>query len=172
VSDIDSTSRPGEEGLLPPSIAPETARLGVRQVSGVNGASTKTVATVRGHTAITDEADGTDDGPTPLETVLIGLVGCEGVIVNRVADAMSFAYSGVEITAEGEVDKRGSRGVAGVRPHFNWVDLRIRITSDEPLDRLHILQKNVEYRCPVLNLMRDAGVEVRARWSIRRETGT
>lgn len=172
MSDISSSDRPEGAGLLPPSIAPETAKLGVRLVSGVNGASTKTVATVRGHTVITDEADGTDEGPTPLETVLVGLVGCEGVIINRVAEAMGFDYSGVEVSAEGEVDKRGSRGVKGVRPYFNWVDLRIRITSDEPLDRLHTLQQNVEYRCPVMNLMRDAGVEVRAKWSIRRETGT
>lgn len=169
MSDISSSARPGEEGLLPPSIPPETAKLGIRQVSGVNHASTRTVATVRGHTAITDEADGTDEGPTPLETVLVGLVGCEGVIINRVAEAMGFSYSCVEVSADGEVDKRGSRGVKGVRPYFNWIDLRIRIISNEPLDRLHTLQKNVEYRCPVMNLMRDAGVEVRAKWSIRRE---
>ncbi len=172
MTEIASSERPGEEGLLAPSIDPATAKLGIRRVSGVNAASTKTVATVREHTSITDEADGTNEGPTPLETVLIGLVGCEGVIINRVAEAMGFAYSNVEVSADGEVDKRGSRGVKGVRPYFNWVDLRIRITTDEPIDRLHMLQKNVEYRCPVMNLMRDAGVEVRAKWSIRRENGT
>ena len=74
----------------------------------------------------------TDDGPTPLETVLIGLVGCEGVIINRVAGRHGLCLFRRRDLGRREVDKRGSRGVAGVRPHFNWIDLRIRITSDEP----------------------------------------
>ena len=150
--------------LLPPSIDPASPVLGIRQVRGVNHASARTAIAVRGHEVVTDEVDGGDTGPTPLETTLAALVGCEGVIVNRVAEAMGFAYERVEIEADGEVDKRGSRGVAGVRPHFNWVELRIRVVSPEPPDRLRTLQRNVEARCPVMNLMRDAGVDVRARW--------
>ena len=150
--------------ILPPSIDPDAPKLGIRQVRGVNLASPRTVSTVRGHTVVTDEADGQDSGPTPLETTLAALVGCEGVIINRVAEAMGFDYARVDIAADGEVDKRGSRGVRGVRPHFNWVSLDIRIASDEGPDRLRQLQRNVEARCPVMNLMRDAGVEVRAKW--------
>ena len=158
--------------ILPPSIDPERPVLGIRQVVGVNRASARTEVRVRGHTVVTDEVDGGDTGPTPLETTLAALVGCEGVIINRVAEAMGFRYGRVDISADGEVDKRGSRGVAGVRPHFNWVELRIRITSDEEPDRLRQLQKNVEARCPVMNLMRDAGVEVRAKWILTPEGRT
>ena len=160
-----------DDELLPPSVDPHVKRIGIRQVSGVNHASTRTVSTVRGHTGITDEANGGDTGPTPLETVLIGLVGCEGVIINRVAEAMGFRYSRVDISCDGEVDQRGSRGVAGVRPHFNWVSLDIRITSPEPVDRLLKLRRNVEARCPVMNLIRDANVEVRAKWRLTPEAG-
>ena len=155
--------------ILPPSIDPDTPKLGVREVVGVNYASARTEVTVRGHTVITDEVDGGDTGPTPLETTLAALVGCEGVIINRVAEVMGFSYSRVDISADGEVDKRGSRGVAGVRPHFNRVALTIRIASDETPDRLRQLQKNVEARCPVMNLMRDAGVDVRAKWVLMPE---
>ncbi len=158
-----------EPDLLPPSIDPATPKLGIREVVGVNHASPRTEVTVRGHTVVTDEVDGGDTGPTPLETTLSALVGCEGVIINRVAEVMEFRYSRVDISADGEVDKRGSRGVSGVRPHFNWVDLSIRITSNEGPDRLHKLQRNVEARCPVMNLMRDAGVDVRAKWTLTPE---
>ena len=157
------------DDILPPSVDAGVKKLGIRKVTGANEASTLTRATVRGHEAITDEPYTSDQGPTPLETVLIGLVGCEGVIIRRVADAMEFAYSKVDIEANGEVDGRGSRGVPGVRPYFNWIELRIRITTPEPVDRLVILQKNVEFRCPVMNLMRDAGVEVRAKWILSPE---
>ena len=56
------------------------------------------------------------------------------------------------IEAEGEVDRRGSRGVPGVRPYFNWVRLEIRVRSNESPERFAKLIKNVEYRCPVMNL--------------------
>jgi len=61
-----------------------------------------------------------------------------------------------DLLPPGAADGRGSRGVRGVRPYFNWVKLKIRLHSDEPPDRLEWLRKNVEYRCPVMNLFREA----------------
>ena len=152
-----------DDGLLPPSVDPDTPKIGIRRVTGSNAGSTRTVMQVRDHQLITDEPAG-NTGPTPLEMTLAGLIGCEGVIINRCAEAMRFRYSGVEISGDGEVDQRGSRGVRGVRPYFNWVKLEIRITTDETPERFERLRKNVEYRCPVMNLFRAAGVEVQAEW--------
>jgi uncharacterized OsmC-like protein len=49
--------------------------------------------------------------------------------------------------------------------------MAIRIHSDEPLERLEKLKKNVEYRCPVMNLFRAADVEVEANWQLVPEQG-
>jgi uncharacterized OsmC-like protein len=157
-----------DKDLLPPSVDPTKKALGIRRVSAANEAQPRTVMTVRGHTLITDEK-GTDTGPTPLEMTLASLMGCEGVIINRCAEAMDFAYSAVQMEAEGEVDQRGSRGVKGVRPYFNWVRLKIRVTSSESQERFDKLAKNVEYRCPVMNLFREAGVDVEADWQLMAE---
>jgi uncharacterized OsmC-like protein len=157
--------------LLPPGVDPDKMKIGIRQLSMRNEATARSVMTVRGHTVITDETGDGDTGPTPLETTLSALAGCEGVIIYRCATAMRFKYSAVEIDAEGEVDQRGSRGVRGVRPYFNWVKMAIRIHSDEPLERLEKLKKNVEYRCPVMNLFRAADVEVEANWQLVPEQG-
>jgi uncharacterized OsmC-like protein len=153
-----------DKDLLEPSVDPNKKLLGIRKVSGTNEAGTRTVMKVRSHTVVTDEASGTDTGPTPLETTLASLVGCEAVIINRCATAMRFKYSGVDIEAEGELDQRGSRGVHGVRPYFNWVKLKIQVKTDEPAERFAKLRKNVEYRCPVMNLFRSANVEVLTEW--------
>lgn len=152
-----------ETDILPPSVDPNIRKIGIRKVTGRNDGSTRSVLMVRDHTLITDEP-ASNTGPTPLETTLASLIGCEGVIINRCAEAMRFRYSGVEIDGEGEVDQRGSRGVRGVRPYFNWVKLRIRISSDETPERLEKLKKNVELRCPVMNLFSAAGVEVDTEW--------
>ena len=154
-----------DKDLLPPSIDPKTAAIGIRRVAMRNAASTRSVMTVRGHELITDEP-ASDTGPTPLETALAALMGCEGVIINRCAAAMGFAYNAVEIDGEGEVDRRGSRGVPGVRPYFNWVKLEIRVHSSESAERFAKLIKNVEYRCPVMNLFRAAEVEVATDWRL------
>jgi uncharacterized OsmC-like protein len=118
---------------------------------------------VRDHILISDEK-GTNTGPTPLEMCLSSLLGCEGVIINRCAEAMQFSYTGVDIEADGEVDQRGSRGVQGVRPYFNWVRVQIRIHTDETQERLDRLARNVEYRCPVMNLFRSADVKLDVVW--------
>ena len=149
--------------LLPPSIDPVANALAIRRVSARNEATTRTVMMARNHILVADEKEA-NTGPTPLEMALSSLLGCEGAIINRCAVAMNFTYSAVDMEADGEIDRRGSRGVAGVRPFFNWVKLRIRMHTDEPENRFKRLTKNVEYRCPVMNLFRSADVPVEVIW--------
>ena len=152
-----------ELDLLPPSIDPTQSAMAIRRVSARNEATTRTVMMVRNHVLATDEKQA-NTGPTPLEMALSSLLGCEGAIISRCAVAMDFKYSAVDMEADGEIDRRGSRGVAGVRPYFNWVKLRIRMHTDEPQDRFNRLAKNVEFRCPVMNLFRSADVAVDVVW--------
>jgi uncharacterized OsmC-like protein len=155
-----------DPALLPPGVDPNVLKIGIRKVTARNEGSMRTVMKVREHELVTDEPNGGNSGPTPLETTLSGLAGCKGVIIHRCAQAMRFKYSAVDIEADGEVDGRGSRGVRGVRPYFNWVRLKIRIHSKETPERLERLRKNVEYRCPVMNLFREADVDVQADWEL------
>ena len=152
-----------DSDLLPPSVDPRRKAIGIRRVSARNEAGTRTVAMVRDHVLVTDERE-TNTGPTPLEMCLSSLLGCEGVIINRCAEAMQFGYTAVDLEADGEVDQRGSRGVPGVRPYFNWVRMRIRVHTEEPQERLDRLKRNVEYRCPVMNLFRSADVDLQVVW--------
>ena len=151
--------------LLKPSIDPKIKAIGIRRVSAHNGGATRTVMTVRDQVLITDEK-ATNTGPTPLEMVLSAPLGCEGVIINRCAEAMKFESRSVEMDAEGEVNQRGSRGVPGIRPYFIWVKVRVRLYSDESEERFRKLAKNVEYRCPVMNLFRSADVDVKMAWEL------
>lgn len=157
-----------EERVAPYEIDPHEKKLRVRSVRAVNhgGASTQTF--IREFPpVVTDEpatAGGADLGPTPFEITLAALVGCEGVMIHGVASVMGFEYEGVEFEAAGQFDLRGPRGVPGVRPFFEWVELTITLFTSEPPERVEQLAKNVEHRCPVMNLMRDAGTEVRVTW--------
>lgn len=157
--------------LLPPSVDPETKKLGIRKVAGRNGAGTRTEIRVRHYQGVaTDEPDtmgGTNTAPSPLETVLVALVGCKGVIINGCAEAMKFDYAGTDFECSSQIDLRGPKGVPGVRPYFEKVDIEITLYTDEPPERVEKLRKNAEFRCPVMNLLRGADVDVTANWIAR-----
>lgn len=160
-----------DEDIIEPSIDPQTKKIGVRHVRATNAAGTRTKIQVRDFEATyTDEPaslGGTNTAPSPLETVLVALVGCDGVIINGVANAMGFSYSGVDFACESKIDVRGPKGVRGIRPYFESGTLEITVYSDEPEARFRQLCKNVEFRCPVMNLLAAAKVDMQVNWYLR-----
>jgi uncharacterized OsmC-like protein len=160
-----------EDEILPPSIDPETKKIGIRHVKATNAAGTRTRIQVRDFPPVyTDEPDtlgGTNSAPSPLETVLVALVGCDGVIINGVASAMGFDYAGVDFACESQIDVRGPKGVPGVRPYFESGKLTITVYTDESEERFRKLARNVEHRCPVMNLLNAARVEMDVTWERR-----
>lgn len=158
------------DDIIEPSIDPETRKQTFRNVVGVNFGGTRTEVRVREFDIVaTDEPDttgGTNTAPTPFENLLASFVGCKGATLNRVADAMGFDYEGIDFNAGGTFDMRGARGVAGVRPYFEHIEIEIIIHTDEPYDRVRSLARNTETRCPVMNLFRDAGTTVDAVWRV------
>lgn len=157
--------------IIEPSIDPETKKIGIRHVKASNAAGTRTRIQVRDFDPVyTDEPaslGGTNSAPSPLETVLVALVGCDGVIINGVATAMGFAYTGVDFACESQIDVRGPKGVPGIRPYFETARLDIIVYTDESDARFQQLRKNVEFRCPVMNLLNAAQVEMDVRWTAR-----
>lgn len=157
--------------IIEPSIDPKTQKIGIRHVKATNAGGTRTKVQVRDFDPVfTDEPaslDGTNSAPSPLETVLVALVGCDGVIIHGVAKAMNFQYAGVDFACESQIDVRGPKGVPGIRPYFESADLEIVLYTDESEKRVEQLKKNVEFRCPVMNLLRAADVRLNARWSTR-----
>jgi len=170
---METTSKPdlSDKDRVAPFFDPDKKRMAVRSVRAVNDATARTEITIGNHpVTITDEpitSGGKETGPTPLETVLAGLVGCKAVMIHNVASAMDFEYEGVEIDADGTVDLRGPKGVPGFRPYFDTVDVTITIYTQESEERMNKLALNAEARCPVMNLFRDAGTAVTAEWKIK-----
>ncbi len=158
------------DDIIEPTIDPATRKQTFRNVVGVNFGGTRTEVKIRHFDIVaTDEpatSGGTNTAPTPFENLLASLVGCEGAILHGVAEAIGFEYEGVDFNAGGIFDLRGPRGVAGVRPYFEHIDVEIIIHTDEPDERVRQLARNVETRCPVMNLFRDAGTSVNAQWKV------
>lgn len=107
---------------------------------------------------------GTDEGPNPVELVLAGLSSCASVMIALIAKEQQFSYDDVRFNNEGTLDLRGLQGVEGVSPHFQSVTLDVYFTTGETQVRIDALKDEVEKRCPVLNLLADAGVKVEGKW--------
>jgi len=93
---------------------------------------------------------GTGQGPSPLQAVLAALCGCEGVTFRRTATEMHLSYDGLDFEAAFTIDIRGRKGDRSVRPHFQAV--------------LAAVIEETETRCPVMNLLLDAKVDLRIEW--------
>ena len=116
---------------------------------------------------VTDEPvahGGTGEGPSPLQTVLGALCGCESVTFNRTAADFEFDYDGIDFEAAFTIDVRGRLGVRGVRQHFQTIKLQATVYTSESQDRLREVVAETEARCPVFNLVQDAGVNLEVLW--------
>jgi uncharacterized OsmC-like protein len=116
---------------------------------------------------VTDEPiahGGTGEGPSPLQAVLGALCGCESVTFNRTSTDMGFSYEGIEFEAAFTIDIRGRLGMREVRPHFQTVKMQATVRTDESEERLAQVVEETERRCPVFNLLEDAGVNLEVVW--------
>ena len=74
--------RNADADIIEPSIDPKTRKIAIRNVTARNAGGTRTSIQVRDFEPVhTDEPaslGGTNTAPSPLETVLVALVGCDG----------------------------------------------------------------------------------------------
>ncbi len=141
-----------------------------RQVTATTHATMRTVLDyAEAGVQVTDEpvsAGGDGSGPTPLQSVLGALCGCEAVTFRRTATEYEFEYERIEFAGAATIDIRGRSGDRAVRPHFQTVKLHARVFTNESQESLDELVEEVEARCPVMNLMMDAGVRLDVRWEV------
>lgn len=83
---------------------------------------------------------------------------------NRTAEEYEFAYEGIEFKGAYTIDIRGRMGNRAVRPHFQTVRLEARVFTSESEERLREVVEETEARCPVFNLISDAGVRLETLW--------
>ena len=89
------------------------------------------------------------------DMLLEALVACAGVTLRAVATALEFRLRGGSITAEGDLDFRGTLGVDRAAPvGFRALRLAFDLDTDEPQDRIDSLLKLTERYCVVLQTLR------------------
>jgi uncharacterized OsmC-like protein len=84
------------------------------------------------------------------DMLLEALVACAGVTLKAVATALDIKLDRAEVFAEGDLDFRGTLGVAKDAPvGFQAIRLRFDIETDAPQDKFDALLKLTERYCVV-----------------------
>ncbi len=94
------------------------------------------------------------------DMLLEALVACAGVTVKAVATALDIPVKSGRVSAEGDLDFRGTLGVAKDAPvGFAQIRLRFDLDTDAPQDKLDQLLKLTERYCVVYQTIK-AGPKV------------
>jgi uncharacterized OsmC-like protein len=89
------------------------------------------------------------------DMLLQALVACAGVTLTTVAMAMGVALRGGTVTAEADMDFRGTLGVSkDVQVGFTEVRLRFDLDTDASADQLQSLVKLTERYCVIYQTLR------------------
>ncbi len=97
------------------------------------------------------------------DMLLEALVACAGVTLKAVATALEIPLRSAGVRAEGDLDFRGTLGVAKDAPvGFRAIRLTFAIESDAPQEKLDQLMKLTERYCVVYQTLR-VGVPVEMR---------
>ncbi|MBD0864115.1 MAG: OsmC family protein [Rhodobacteraceae bacterium] len=92
------------------------------------------------------------------------MAACQLVTIVKLAEAMGFQYSDLNVEAETDVAFRAAQGDMSPVPRFTAARMIVNIQSDETKDRYQQLIDLVEERCPVSKLFLDASLPVEVDW--------
>lgn len=108
---------------------------------------------------------GTDTAPTPMEFMAGALNGCVSVVVEQVAKELGIEFTRLETYSIATQDTRGFAGTADVSPFFH--SYRLEIHLETQLNDVAVkrdLTSQVHRRCPAINLVSAAGVNLDINW--------
>jgi uncharacterized OsmC-like protein len=91
------------------------------------------------------------------DMLLEALVACAGVTLKAVATAIDFTLRGGSVSAEGDLDFRGTLGVDRTAPvGFRDIRLNFTLDTDEPEEKRRTLLRLTERYCVVLQTLRNS----------------
>jgi uncharacterized OsmC-like protein len=97
---------------------------------------------------------GRDEGPTPVEYVLVGLTGCLTAGIGNIAAARGVTLRSVEATIEGDIDLRGILGLSDeVRNGYEQIRVHYRIDADAPAEKVREIVEQSRARSAVFDIL-------------------
>jgi uncharacterized OsmC-like protein len=114
------------------------------------------------------ERGGTNQGPSPTETLVAALLGCSNVIGHKVAARNGVHFARLSLRAEVQFDRRGVTLQEEVAVPFPKIRLFVDVVTDADEARMAAVQRELAMFCPVSKVIRAAGTEIEEVWTVTR----
>ncbi|WOD07013.1 OsmC family protein [Marinomonas sp. GJ51-6] len=110
------------------------------------------------------ERGGTNQEPTPTESVIATFIGCTNVIAHKCAKQLNIPLGNLSISASCEFDRRGVLLEEEIDVPFKKITLTVQTNPTvNKTERDHVVAQ-VEKYCPLTKLFQQAGTEIEAIW--------
>ena len=114
------------------------------------------------------ERGGTNQGPSPTETLMSALAACTNVIAHKCADKHGVAFQDFHVNVVSRFDRRGVTLQEDIDLPFDDIEVRIDVTTDADDCAIERVKADLPRFCPVSKVMRQAGSSVTDVWTIKR----
>ena len=124
---------------------------------------------VRDLSILTDEPverGGTNNAPSPTETMLASLIGCTNVITQKIAAKHGIDVLGLKIDVTAQLDRRGVSLEDEIKVPFPEIDLNIELTTRGDDTDVAVLQMDLSKYCPISKILRESGTKINESWTI------
>ncbi len=114
------------------------------------------------------ERGGTNQGPSPTETLMSALAACTNVIAHKVAHKHGVAFQNFRVDVVSKFDRRGVTLTEEIDVPFDDVEVLIEATTDADDASLEQVKVDLPRFCPVSKVLRQSGSTVTDIWTIKR----
>lgn len=138
-------------------------------VSGTQQTKTRSTVRARDIEMVIDEPierGGTNLGPMPVETMIMGLVGCTHVITNKLAAHHGVTITSMDVDVVTKMDSSGTRLIEPIDVPFPEVMLSIVAEMDGPDEAIDAVIAKLRHHCAVSKMLQMSGSDVTETWTI------
>jgi len=111
---------------------------------------------------------GTNQGPSPTETLLAALAGCTNRIGHKVAEANGVGFLEMKIEIEAKFDRRGVALSEDIDVPFPEITTHIDVLTNANDEAIERVKRDLPKYCPISKVIRQSGTNVTDVWTIRR----
>lgn len=138
---------------------------------GVANSHARLDITVRDIQFCIDEPEargGTNQGPSPTETLLASLLGCTNVITHKVAKKHQVDIRNMKIRLEAQFNRKGVILEEEVDIPFTHIKLFIDFSSNAESAQIDQMKADLRKFCAVSKVLRQAGTEIEEIWTVEK----
>ena len=111
---------------------------------------------------------GTNQGPSPTETLMAALVGCTNVILHKIAARNKVELMSMHVRLQADLDRRGVQLLAEVDVPFPAMRLYIDIVTNAGDTEVDQLKRELGMYCAVSKVIRASGTRLEEYWTVTR----